>query len=484
MSQNKSNVILDLPKNKKNTVILGSSILLFFLMSTGPTIAVFQSVLLENMNALQHFPLLTVFASVGTTLMTPIGGKLNNMFGHKKVLTISCIGCILSLLGMAFSTTFVLFFFFRVLLGFCLGAFVSTPYVMARLVNEPKNVPKTMGLFATFTALGTMIGPFVAGILSGKGYFSQIFIFLCIFPLVAIPMFLFGLPNTRSDKRPKMDWVGIAILTALLVSFVLPMTYGSKIGWTDPKIIGGLILMVVLLAVFIKYENGLEKKGKSPIIAMSLFKNKKYTSVVLAGACFFIFTAAMTNYGSLGAIKVLNAPLEVTGALFLPRTIVTMFLPAITGVWVSKSNDRTWKGMVITGFLIALACIPIVFITPSMSIVVLFVCFGITGVAESFRSVTVTPSAQNMLEPKDLSTGTALINFCNSLAVVLASTLYGSIYNAFSQGRTDFQMSIRAVFAIAGFFPLLGALITLFFVRKHYANEDSEKAAEAVIETT
>ncbi len=51
----------------------------------------------------------------------------------------------------------------------------------------------------------------------------------------------------------------------------------------------------------------------------------------------------------------------------------------------------------------ALAGIPMLvmgFTSPTTPIMIYFVALTFTGIAESFRSVSITPAAQSMLEPK------------------------------------------------------------------------------------
>ena len=102
-------------------------------------------------------------------------------------------------------------------------------------------------------------------------------------------------------------------------------------------------------------------------------------------------------------------------------------------------------------------------------VIVYFVALAITGIAESFRGVSITPAAQACLKPEDIGVGTALVNFANSLASSLAAALYGAIYGGFTAAdatNVDFiQKGVNAVFLTAGGITLVGVLLVLFWVR-------------------
>ena len=94
-------------------------------------------------------------------------------------------------------------------------------------------------------------------------------------------------------------------------------------------------------------------------------------------------------------------------ALQMPRTIITIFLPTMAGVWVGKKASNAWKAMVVGTLFVAVPMAVMGFTTPSTSIIIYFVALTITGI-ESYRSVAITPSAQATLQPADMGVGTSL----------------------------------------------------------------------------
>ena len=67
----------------------------------------------------------------------------------------------------------------------------------------------------------------------------------------------------------------------------------------------------------------------------------------------------------------------------MPRTIITIFLPTMAGVWVGKKASNAWKAMVVGTLFVAVPMAVMGFTTPSTSIIIYFVALTITGIAES-----------------------------------------------------------------------------------------------------
>ena len=109
---------------------------------------VIQGPILAEMHASQYYSLLTIFASLGLAIMTPIGGKLGDLFGRRNIVVISGIICAACGIGMSLVHSILPFAIFRLLLGAAQGAFTAAPYILMREINESKDVPKAMGYLA------------------------------------------------------------------------------------------------------------------------------------------------------------------------------------------------------------------------------------------------------------------------------------------------------------------------------------------------
>ena len=188
----------------------------------------------------------------------------------------------------------------------------------------------------------------------------------------------------------------------------------------------------------------------------------------------------MNYYAPIGAMQVMGASTSAAGALQMPRTLITIILPTIAGAWVGKKAANAWKAMVIGTSLAMIPMAVMALVTNSGALIMIyFVALAVTGIAESFRAVSITPTAQAMLAPEDMGIGTSLVNFANSLSGTIAVAVFAVAYNASTSADPTnvalIQNGVKSVFWTAAVVTLIGLLLVIFIVKP----EMSKKAAES-----
>lgn len=463
MSESKA--VLQLSKRNKPFVIVGSCIYMFFLAGNGTALGISQKFLLEKLNALNLFSLATILIALGTSIMTPIGGKLGEMYGRRNLMVASGIIALVlyTTVGVVYSTNATVYLILIVINGLAKGAFTATCYVLMSIVSEKKEVPKMMGFLASSIAAGTLISSLISGVFNDMQQTELGIIISSSVILVGVVLLYIGLPNTKTETHTKMDLTGILLLVVSLSAFVFSFNFGSLLGWTSPIILFGFLTLVIFVILLYKHEQKLEDNNGNPIINVSLFKNKEYVAVLVLGIALYFYQVVMTNYGTLAAIDIAGVNATVASTLTIPRTILTLILPTIAGTWIAKKRSNSWLAMAIATGSLVVAFVPLIFISPSTPIIMFFIAFTITGVSESFRAVSTVPAAQETLSSDQISNGTSLVSFVNTLAPVLSSTLLGAVFNA---ANGDLVVGMRNIMVTTVIVSLLGFLLVILYIRK------------------
>lgn len=460
MTNEQLSILLPLPKGKKMAVTVGSVCLMLSVAMFGAGFFVIQGPILEEMNASEYYSLLTIFASLGLSIMTPVGGKLGDLYGRRNVVVLSGAVCAVCAVGMGFIKEVIPFVMLRLVLGAAQGAFAAAPYILMREINEQKDVPRAMGLLASAVAIGGFGGSMLLGAMADMGLLSVAIIIPVIPLILGIVLIGMNLPNKKAEGEIKVDVKGMICLAVLLSAFSLSMNYGAILGWSDIRILAGLAATVVSLFVFVKVER---IEGKTAVVPMHLFKNKQYIVLLFIGAVCYFYNTAMSAYVPLAMQQVLGASAMISGAVQFPRTVFTMILPTIFGVWVGKRKQNYWIAMAFATGIVAAAFIPLGFTNSSTPVFVYFAAIAITGIAESFRSVAVTPAAQATLDPADLGIGSSLTTFFNSLSGLVGSALYGVVYG---MNTDSVQRGVNNIFLLAAAVSFVGLAVVFLVVRK------------------
>lgn len=469
--QTQPQVAIPLPKGKKNAVQIGCICMMLSVAMYGLVFATLTSPILESVNAMGYVSLFSIFAGMGVSIMTPIGGKLGDLIGRRNIVVIPGIICAVCGIAFAFVRSLVPLMILRLLIGFTQGAFTAAPYIIAGLINERKDVPKAMGMLATAIAVGGFGGSIIAGILTDMGLLKVAILMPAVPLILGVVLIGLNMPNVKREGKVSIDIPGIIALVVALAGILLALNFGSSIGWGNPAIIAGFVIGIVALVVLVKIEG----KSAEPLIPLKLFKNSQYTVLLIVGFICYFYQSAMNVYAPIGAMKVMGAPTSAAGALQMPRTIITIFLPTIAGVWVGKKASNAWKAMVVGTLFVA---VPMAVMGTSTSIIIYFVALTITGIAESYRSVSITPSAQATLQPADMGVGTSLVNFVNSLANTIAATVFGVAYNLSTSADptnvANIQNGVNSVFRLAAIVAVIGLVLVIFVVRPKMTAKKAE----------
>lgn len=465
-------VAIPLPKGKKNAVQWGCVCMMLSVAMYGLVFATLTSPILEEINAMEYVSLFSIFAALGVSIMTPIGGKLGDLIGRRNIVVIPGIICAAAGIGIAFVRSLWPLMVLRLIVSLAQGAFTAAPYIIAGLINEKKDVPKAMGMLATAIAVGGFGGSIIAGILTDMGMMTAAILMPAIPLIIGVILIGINLPNIKKEGEVTIDAAGIITLVVALCGILLALNFGASMGWNNPVILTGFVIGIIALIALVK----IEEKAADPLIPLKLFKNKNYVVLLVVGFICYFYQNAMNVYAPIGAIQVMGATTGMAGALQMPRTILTMILPTMAGAWVGKRVSNKWKAMVIGTLFVAIPMIMMGFTTPDTSIIIYFVALTITGIAEGFRCVSITPAAQATLEPQDMGIGTSLVNFANSLAGTIAAAVFGVAYNInTASDATDIvniQAGVNAVFWVAGIVSMAGFVIVMFVVRPTMKDED------------
>ncbi len=198
---------------------------------------------------------------------------------------------------------------------------------------------------------------------------------------VNVPIGVFGtvwaylnLREVASTRRAKIDWLGNVMFALGAGSLLVAITYGIQpygghpTGWTNPWVLGGLVIGIVLLIAFCFYET----KIPEPMFDMRLFRIRAFAAGNLAsllgaiargGLQFMLVIWLAGIWLPLHGYNFIDTPLWA-GIYMLPLTAGFLIAGPISGWLSDKYGQRLFATaglLVATGAFIGLMLLPIVF---------------------------------------------------------------------------------------------------------------------------
>lgn len=270
------------------------------------------------------------------------GGRLGDIFGRKKVFLFGIVLFTLASLLCGVAQTGDQLVIFRLIQG--AGAAMMMPQIMANLVvlfKPGKERLKASGMYGGVAGLALAGGPIIGGALLEANIFGLDWrsIFLINIPvgIFALIVSLKTLPESKSEHPLKVDWLGMGLLGVALAMLLYPLIQGRELDWP----IWTFVMMassVPLFAAFWFWERYKERKDKSPLVLLELFKNRDFIAGVLLFIMFYgvmasffliytLFLQGGLGYSALHA-GLNNLPIAV-GVAVSAGALVNVLLPKI-----------------------------------------------------------------------------------------------------------------------------------------------------------
>src|SRR3954452_19566707 len=238
-----------------------------------------------ELGGLTHLSWVVTAYVLGTTVSTPIWGKIGDLYGRKNIFLTSIVIFLIgsALCGMAGSAMLggpgdgmMELIGFRALQGLGAGGLMVNAFAIIGDLVPPRERGRYQGIMAAVMSLAMIAGPLVGGLITD--HLSWRWAFYVNLPLGGIALIVImatlHLPKRRSEHR--IDWLGAALLTVAITALVLITTWGgSQYAWGSTQIIGLAVLGAVTLVLFLLVE----RRVPEPIIPLGLFRNRNFTLI-------------------------------------------------------------------------------------------------------------------------------------------------------------------------------------------------------------
>src|SRR5437667_9165410 len=249
-----------------------------------------------------------------------LGGRLGDLFGHRRLFLAGIALFTLASLGCGLSNSQRLLEGARAVQGLG-GAVVSAVAfsLIMFLFTEPAERAKAMGVFGFVMAGGGSIGVLLGGVLTNSLNWHWIFLVNLPIGVAVVALSLRLLPADRvAPASRRVDVAGAVTVTAALMLAVYAIVNGNQTGWTSGRTLGLLGGALALLVVFL----AIEARIKTPLVPLGLFRLRSVATSNIVG---LLWAAAMFAWFFISALYlqlVLGySPLKV-GLAFLPANLI------------------------------------------------------------------------------------------------------------------------------------------------------------------
>lgn len=413
-------------------------------------------------------------------VMTPIFGKLADLFGRKKIFI---TGASLFLIGSALcglSQSMEQLILFRAIQGIGAGALMPMTFTIVGDVFKYEQRAKAQAIIGSIWGIAGIFGPLVGGFF--VDYLTWNWIFYINIPFGLIAMFLIwkNLEEKIEKRKRSIDYGGaitfIIGTTALLYAL---LSGGNEIAWNEPLMFALFGIAFVFLTIFIIVQ----LKVSEPMLPLQLFKNRHLLIVNLSGLLLGAILIGLTAYLPLWVQGVLLLAATSSGLTLIPMSIGWPIGAFFSGRFIVKLGTKpiSLAGVI----LIALGTTALAFISSETSNFLLVTIMFFIGLGFGLSFTIFTVIVQSSVDWNNRGAAASSNAFLRTLGQTLGIAVLGAVLNQHIGGQTNngtdvapevLGAGLHSVFMILAMIAVICVIIVATFLPKEqpkYAKEQS-----------
>jgi EmrB/QacA subfamily drug resistance transporter len=356
------------------------------------------------------------------TIVTPIYGKLGDLYGRKGVLQSAVVIFLIGSALCGISRNMTELIAFRAIQGLGAGGLtVVTQAVIGDLVS-PRERGKYQGIFGAVFGGASIAGPLLGGYFTTHLSWRWIFYVNLPIGIVALVVLAATLPSHAHRTKRAIDYAGAALLAVVLASLTLLTDLGgTTYAWSSPMMLG--LIAVVAFVLFLLAE----RRAEEPVLPLRLFRNR---TVAIASAVGYI-----VGFALFGSVVYLPLFLQVvkgesptaSGLQMLPLMGGLLVTSILSGQLISRTGR--YKIFPILGTaMMTIGLFLLGHMTASTSIMAASGIMLILGLGLGMVMQVLVIAVQNAVSYEDLGVATSGATLFRLIGGSLGTAVLGTVF--------------------------------------------------------
>ncbi|MGI8551579.1 MAG: MDR family MFS transporter [Dehalococcoidia bacterium] len=366
-----------------------------------------------------------------STVVGPLVGKLSDIYGRKPFLLAGMVIFLVASAGCGAAPSMGVLIAFRGLPGVGGGMIFAGVFTTIGDIFPPAERGKYMGLFTGTFTLASVLGPSVGGLLTDHAGWRWVFYINVPVGAVALPAIWYNLPLVRSQRRPRIDFLGAFWLSLAISSGLLALAWsGEANGWTSGVTLALCAVAAAATTAFVFQE----LHHPEPIIPFHLFRTREFLLGNLIVLCLGVAMMGAAPYLPTFLQVALDASATASGLLTTPQSLGVLITSIIGGQMLSRTGK--YKRMTVFGVSLILVATAMMLslsaVTPTWHLSAFVVVLGLgTGLVMPTMSVVI----QNAVPHQYLGVATSSRQFFMQIGGVVGTAVFGVLLTTTFQGQ-------------------------------------------------
>lgn len=381
-----------------------------------PTIA-------KNLNGFALISLVFSVYLLTSAISTPIYGKLADLYGRKKMISIGILIFLTGSFLCGLSQNMVMLIAFRALQGLGAGSILTVSYTIIGDVYTSEERTKVQGALNTVWGVASLVGPFLGGFLIDALSWHWIFFINIPFGLLAVALLQGSLKEDFEKKKHRIDYAGTAVLSLAVILFLGIFLF-------DQSSVPGYAFFIALAAIatalllFAFYK--LERRAKEPIVSFEIFTRR---SIIVNLISFLAYATLMgiEVYMPIYLQNILGYRPTISGLALLPMSVAWFMTSFMLGKLLTRYGEKSVTVAAGAVILLSAALLPTLGIA---SPILLVLIYGfLIGIGFGALSTTLIMIVQDSVDYSKRGTAVAANTLLRTLGQTIGISVFGNIFN-------------------------------------------------------